>query len=162
MHENAVLINRFYEAFARRDADGMAACYAPDATFSDPAFPDLKGDEVGDMWRMLCERATGLRIEHRDVVADDANGRAHWEAWYEFGPRKRAVHNVIDAEFRFAGGRITRHVDTFDFAKWSRQALGPIAWLLGWTPILQRRVQATTRDQLARWRQKHGRPPNPP
>ena len=52
---NAALINRFYEAFARQDGETMAACYAPDAHFHDPVFQDLHGDEVGAMWRMLCE-----------------------------------------------------------------------------------------------------------
>jgi ketosteroid isomerase-like protein len=156
-HPNALVITRFYEAFARLDAETMASCYAPDATFSDPAFPDLRGTEVGDMWRMLTERATGLKVTHSDVVADDSKGTAHWEAWYEFGPRKRPVHNVIDAAFTFRDGQIATHADTFDFKRWSRQALGPIAILLGWTPILQRRVQATTKSQLKRWREKHGR-----
>lgn len=31
-------MDRFYEAFARRDAAGMAACYHRLATFEDPAF----------------------------------------------------------------------------------------------------------------------------
>ena len=154
-HPNAKLITSFYEAFARRDAEAMAACYAPDARFSDPAFPDLKGGEVGDMWRMLCERATGLRVEHSGVVADDANGRAHWEAWYEFGPRKRPVHNVIDAEFRFEAGRITQHIDTFDFARWSRQALGPIGLVLGWTPLVRNKVRRSAATALASWEAKH-------
>ena len=34
--ENADLIERFYAAFAARDGGAMAACYAPDARFSDP------------------------------------------------------------------------------------------------------------------------------
>jgi hypothetical protein len=132
----------------------MAACYAPDARFSDPAFPDLRGDEIGDMWRMLCEAAPELTVEHSEVTADDARGRARWDARYPFGPGKRAVHNVITAEFEFADGRIVRHTDTFDFWRWSRMALGPIGLLLGWTPILRGRVQATVAKQLARWRQK--------
>src|SRR6478672_11208014 len=40
--DNADLIRRFYSAFAARDADTMAACYAPDARFSDPVFTDLR------------------------------------------------------------------------------------------------------------------------
>ena len=45
-HPNAALIERFYEAFQRRDVDAMAACYAPDVTFSDPVFVGLHGGEV--------------------------------------------------------------------------------------------------------------------
>jgi len=153
-HPNALLVTRFYEAFARRDAEGMAACYAPDVRFSDPAFPDLRGPEAGDMWRMLCERATELKVEHSGVEADDTRGKAHWEAWYPFGPGKRPVHNVIEAAFEFRDGLIVRHDDTFDFWRWSRMALGPTGMFLGWTPFLRNKVQATTKEQLAKWRAK--------
>ena len=55
-HPNEELIARFYAAFADRQGDVMAACYAPDARFSDPVFTDLIGREPGDMWRMLTGR----------------------------------------------------------------------------------------------------------
>ena len=35
---NAATITKFYEAFARLDADTMAQCYAPDVTFDDEVF----------------------------------------------------------------------------------------------------------------------------
>ena len=35
MHPTAQLIQRFYDSFGRRDADGMLACYAGGVTFSD-------------------------------------------------------------------------------------------------------------------------------
>ena len=68
---NESLIERFYGAFGRRDGAAMAACYAPDATFSDPVFPDLRGEEPGAMWRMLTGRADDLRIELLGHEADD-------------------------------------------------------------------------------------------
>lgn len=64
MHPNATLLHEFYGAFAAHDADRMVACYAPDAEFSDPVFPLLRGDEVRAMWRMLCE---GKIAAHRDA-----------------------------------------------------------------------------------------------
>ena len=57
------LIERFYAAFDRKDGDAMAACYAPDARFSDPAFGELRGAEPGAMWRMLTSQAR--RPRHR-------------------------------------------------------------------------------------------------
>jgi ketosteroid isomerase-like protein len=42
MHPNAALIERFYAAFAARDAAGMQACHYPDIVFSDPAFGGLR------------------------------------------------------------------------------------------------------------------------
>ena len=60
-HED--LIKRFYAAFAAHDGYTMASCYAPNATFSDPVFTDLKGEEPGAMWRMLTGRADDLTVE---------------------------------------------------------------------------------------------------
>jgi ketosteroid isomerase-like protein len=141
MSSNTDLIRRFYSAFQQRDAEGMVACYAPEVRFSDPVFPDLVGDRAKGMWRMLCARGKDLRIEFRDVAADETRGRAHWEAWYTFSASGRQVHNVIDAEFRFANGLIIEHRDRFDLYRWTRQALGTTGVLLGWTPIVQGKVR---------------------
>ena len=138
---NAALINRLYEAFARTDGEAMAACYAPNAHFSDPVFTDLNGPEVGAMWRMLCERASDLEIVHSAVEADGARGSAHWEADYTFRTGRK-VHNVIDAGFRFEDGLIADHIDSFDLWKWTRQALGPIGVVLGWSPPVQGKIRS--------------------
>lgn len=153
MHANAQLITDFYSAFSRQDAAPMRAAYGPEAHFTDPAFPDLRGADVGDMWTMLCGQAQEFRLEFRDVRADDTTGSAHWEAWYRFGG-KRKVHNVIDARFTFAGGKIARHLDSFDFWRWSRQALGPAGWVLGWTPLLNSAVASRARAALTAWQKR--------
>ena len=72
MHPNESLIRDFYAAFARRDAEAMAARYDPDVFFSDPVFPRLRGAEAGDMWRMLLSRATDLAVTLDEASADDA------------------------------------------------------------------------------------------
>jgi ketosteroid isomerase-like protein len=153
-HPNEALVDGFYRAFAEGDAEKMARSYAPDVHFSDPVFTDLRGESAGDMWRMLCGQAKDLRIEHRDVVADDTAGTAHWEAWYTFSATGRKVHNVIDAAFRFEDGLIVRHEDTFDFGAWSRQAIGVPAVLLGWTGLIQKKVRSTAGAQLSRFSKK--------
>ena len=129
----------------------MTACYHPDATFSDPAFPGLTGEQPGMMWRMLCERADDLEIRFRDVKADDHGGSAHWDADYMFSTTGRMVHNSIDAVFTFEDGLIRTHVDTFYFYAWSRMALGVSGLLLGWTPFLRNKVSSTARGQLDRY-----------
>jgi ketosteroid isomerase-like protein len=148
MHPNAETIQRFYTAFAARDAAGMAACYADDVVFSDMAFGELRGAKAGAMWQMLCERGKDLKIEFRDVEADDRSGKAHWEAWYTFARTGRKVHNVIDASFEFRDGKIVRHTDSFDLWRWSRQAIGPAGLLLGWTGFFARKLQAQAGQQL--------------
>ncbi len=145
----AETIERFYAAFARKDGDAMAACYAPDVRFSDPAFGELRGAEAGDMWRMLTGRATDLAI----TLAEHDDTSAHWLADYQFGATGRKVHNDVRATFVFdAGGLITEHDDRFSFHAWSRQALGPVGLLLGWTPPLQKKVRAQARGGLEEFR----------
>jgi ketosteroid isomerase-like protein len=148
VHPNAALVERFYRAFQARDAATMAACYHPEIVFSDPVFPELRGRDAGAMWAMLCARAQDLAIEFGDVHADDARGRAHWDARYTFSPTGRRVHNVIDAAFDFRDGLIVRHIDHFAFWRWARQALGPAGWALGWTPMLRNRVRSEGRRGL--------------
>lgn len=156
MHPNAELIQRFYTCFRNRDGAGMAACYHPEVRFSDEVFPDLRGPQAGAMWQMLCERAKDLKVEFRDVEADDRVGRAHWEAWYPFSATGRQVHNKIDARFEFKDGKIIAHRDRFDFWTWAAQALGPIGRLLGWSGFLKGRVRQEAAKNLEAFVPKPG------
>ena len=152
--DNESTIRRFYDAFAKRDGETMAACYADDAAFSDPVFPERKGDEVGSMWKMLCERGKDLEITYSDVEVDGDSGRARWEAHYTFSGTGRHVHNRIQASFRFRDGKIVEHTDDFDFWSWTRMALGLPGVLLGWSPMIRNKVRATAAKSLQLWRAK--------
>jgi len=128
--------------------------------FEDEVFTLDGKREVAGMWRMLCQnvQARGRedwKLEWRDVLATADRGQAHWDAWYRFTATGRMVHNSIEAKFTFdPSGRILRHRDSFDFWRWSRQALGMPGMLLGWTPMLRNKVRAraaaSLRDHLAR------------
>ncbi len=142
------LIERFYGAFAARDGDTMAACYTPDAKFSDPVFTDLRGPEPGAMWRMLTDRATDLRVELLEHGAEGDRGSAHWQAHYTFTQTGRPVMNDVHASFRFRDGLIAEHEDSFNFHGWARQALGASGLLLGWTPIVRNAVRRRARAGL--------------
>jgi ketosteroid isomerase-like protein len=148
---NEATIRRLYDALDRKDGDAMAACYAPDATFTDPAFGELRGPQVGGMWRMLTARATDLRVLLDYVQADGNAASARWVAEYTFAATGRRVRNVGEATFAMRDGLIRHHVDAFPFWRWSRQALGAPGWLLGWTPVLRSKVRANARRQLERF-----------
>lgn len=156
MHPHAELLERFYQSFQKRDADGMAACYHQDVEFSDPVFPDLKGDRARGMWQMLCERGKDLELEFSGISADDTSGKAHWEARYTFGATGNKVHNIIEAEFTFADGLIKTHRDTFDLWRWAGQALGVSGKLLGWTPFVQNKVRGQADKGLSIFMSKRG------
>lgn len=144
---NRELIERFYEAFGRCDGAAMSACYRDDAHFHDPAFGDLRGSEVGAMWRMLTDRATDLKIELHEREAGEESGSAHWIARYTFSTG-RPVVNDIRATFRFADGLIADHLDDFDFRHWARQALGPAGNLVALVPPLRSKARGRARGQL--------------
>ena len=147
--DNKRTIERFYAAFDAHDGDAMAACYAPDARFSDPVFPGLTGSEPGAMWRMLTGRSDDLRVELLEHDAGDTAGSAHWHATYTFTQTGRPVQNDVHATFRFTGdGLVAEHTDSFSFHAWSRQALGAPGLLLGWTPVLRGATQKKARASL--------------
>jgi ketosteroid isomerase-like protein len=158
MHPNEALLHRFYTAFQTCDTAGMQVCYHPDVVFSDPAFGELRGGDVGAMWTMLCTRAKDLEIAFSGVSADAESGKAHWDARYTFTQTGRRVHNAIDASFRFRDGLIVRHDDRFPFWRWARQALGPAGLVLGWTPLLQAKVRKNARAGLAAYLRKAAAP----
>ena len=146
---NDALIVRFYGAFGRGDGEEMAACYHQDARFSDPAFGELRGADVGRMWRMLTEQASDLEIELVEHDADEASGTAHWIARYPFTDTGRHVVNDIRAQFRFRDGLIAEHDDRFDLRRWAAQALGTPGRILGFTPLLGPVVRRRARGKLA-------------
>lgn len=149
MADAAATIARLYSALEAGDGDAMALCYTTGATFQDPAFGRLEGPEVGAMWRMLTSRSSGIGVELRDHAATDTTGSAHWIATYRIGPKRRYVVNDVRAVFGFTpDGLIAEHLDSFDLARWGAQAIGPVAGVLGHTPLLGVFVRRTTRKQL--------------
>ena len=151
---NRELIRTLYGALGRKDGEAMAACYAPTARFRDPAFGELSGEEAGDMWRMLTDRAEDLSVELVEHEAGEDSGSARWIARYTFTQTGRKVTNNGRASFRFAGGLIVEHVDEFSFFAWSRQALGPLGLALGWTPLLPALFRRRARSGLDEFRAK--------
>jgi ketosteroid isomerase-like protein len=157
---NAELLKKFYSAFANLDVDTMASCYHENVEFSDPAFSLHGKNEVIGMWTMLC---TAVKEKGRDawqfnfsgIHADDVHGEAHWEPSYRFSATGRMVQNSIDAKFVFKDGLIISHIDTFDFWRWSRQALGVPGMLLGWSSFLKKKVRSQADANLAAFMAKN-------
>ncbi len=138
----------FYEAFKRKDAQTMGECYSDDVLFSDPVFPNLKGEEARKMWRMLCARSTDIKIDYQILLGRGQVVQVAWTARYTFSQTRRPVVNQVVAELTVEGDKIVSHRDRFSFWTWSRRALGPVGWGLGWTPILKAKVRAQARRSL--------------
>lgn len=145
------IIDRFYKAFSKADAETMAATYADTAEFSDPVFPRLNASEVRGMWRMLCSRASDLELSYVTRKLDAGHYQVDWDARYTFSKTGRKVHNKITADLFLKDGLIVKHRDNFSFWRWSRQALGLPGLLLGWTPLIQGAVRKEAAKGLAKF-----------
>jgi hypothetical protein len=150
---NAALITRFYTAFTALNGDDMAACYAPNATFKDPAFDLKNGNEAGSMWKMLTGRSKEFKLVFSNVKGTETGGSADWVANYLY--QKNPVENGIHSEFKIENGLIVEQVDTFDFHKWASQALGTPGWLFGWLPFFHNTVRGKAMDQLKKYMAKN-------
>ena len=148
------VVGQFYEAFARKDAATMAACYHRDATFEDPAFGPLDREAVCAMWAMLLGRSTDLAVTHQLLSEEGGTVRAHWEARYTFTRTGRPVLNRIEATITLEDGLIRTHRDVFSFWAWARQAFGPVGLAVGWTPWFQRKVRGEALRSLAAFRSR--------
>lgn len=144
------VLEHYFAALTQRDTAAIAALYSDTARFHDPVFPVLNADEVRGMWRMLL-RAPDLQINAWVDRADNLAAEGRWEAHYDFGPSRRRVVNRIRTRIEVEQGCIQVQVDQFDFWRWSRMALGPLGWALGWTGWLRERVQRQARARLDRF-----------
>ena len=149
------LIETFYTAFQKRDAETMVSCYHDNIIFRDPAFGELNNGEAKAMWRMLCQNAVDLSIKFSGVNASLKNGSAHWEAWYRFSKTGRKVHNIVEAEFEFKDSKIIKHTDTFNLHKWASQALGWKGKLFGGTTYFKNKMQRQTNQVLIDFMKKN-------
>jgi ketosteroid isomerase-like protein len=150
---NLATIERLYAAMQRHDGEGMAACYADGATFTDPVFVGLRDGETQDMWRMLVGRSRDMTVELVEHDVDGDTGTANWVARYTFGQTGRPVVNDVHSMFRFDdAGLIVEQLDDFDFWRWARQALGPLGLFAGWTPVVLHSVRDKARSGLAAYR----------
>jgi len=153
MSNHKALIETFYKAFQQKDYQTMGQCYHPEAYFRDEAF-ELNGKQIGAMWHMLCERGTDMKMTF-SVSENSGKVTAHWEPTYTFSQSGRFVHNIIDATFEFRDGLIIKHIDSFSFWSWSRQALGLAGLVLGWTPLLRNKVSTMADSNLRKFIVKH-------
>lgn len=148
MNANEQLIYKFYTCFQNKDYKGMQECYADNATFSDSVFVDLNAKQVKAMWQMLITTGKDLKLDFKNISADDKTGKAHWDAYYTFSKTGNKVINKIGARFIFENGKIIMHTDTFSFYNWAKQALGFTGLLLGWTPFLKNKIRTIAMKSL--------------
>lgn len=129
--KNEETVQKFYTALQNKDLDTLLSLYHPDAVFSDPAYPNLKGDKLKSMWKLITGSDT-LEVAFRDVKANaDGSVSGHWDGDYTL-IKGNPIHNSIDSTFKFKDGKIISHTDSFSFSKWADQAFpGVLGKFLG-------------------------------
>ena len=136
-----LLVESFYDAFARKDDITMHKCYHPAAHFSDPVFQDLNAEKTKAMWSMLLSRGGDLVVDLTHIEQREQEVHAKWEAHYSFTQTGNKVHNQISAKMEFRDGLIVRHTDHFDLYKWCQMAFGWKGTLIGWAPFFQSKIR---------------------
>jgi hypothetical protein len=58
------------------------------------------------------------------------------------------VHNTIDSTFEAQDGVIVVQPGPFNFWKWTRMALGANGKMLGWTPLVRKKVRTMATKRL--------------
>lgn len=155
IHENARLLQRFFESVQAHDHPATAACYHPSATFEDIAFYLKENKRIHAMWHMISLSDLELSYEIED--ADDLRGTARWQACYTFEStdedRNRKVHNELKSRFTFKDGLISQQVDDSNAWNWSMQALGPVNGFVAWLIPAVRRGKAM--EKLDKFIEEH-------
>lgn len=155
MPTNADIISRFYNAFTQLDHETMNSCYSDDIVFSDPAFGLLRGDEVKNMWEMLCTNAKDFSLTFSNIeLLDEEYATCNWVATYTFSKTGRKVVNRIKAFMKLKDGKIIEHSDAFRLSTWAAQALGWKGQLFGWMGWMKRRIQQNARKKLIQFIEK--------
>lgn len=142
------LAHRFYSAFQKKDFETMNKCYDEKAQFTDPAFGDLNAKQTKAMWHMLCTRAFDLEINYRILQSKPDFVKVEWIAEYTYTTYQTQVRNVVTSNIKLENGLIVDQKDSFNFWKWSRQALGFTGLYLGWTPMLKSTVRKSVHKTL--------------
>ena len=148
MTQNEELIRHFYTSFQNKEVKAMQDCYADSASFSDPVFTNLNAKQVRSMWAMLIKSGKDMQIEFKNISGNDTGGSAEWDAYYTFSATGNKVVNRVKASFIIENGKITKHIDNFDFHTWAKQALGFTGLVLGWTTFLRNKISTKAKGNL--------------
>jgi uncharacterized protein len=126
IHRQRVL--NFLEAFSAGDVEGALACCSDDVDYKANApidiLPHLERRhgkaEVGEMWRTVHARYSGMRYEVPIIVAEADKVAATIRAFFRKRSNGRVVQFDIAAFYTFRDGRIAEIreiMDTFDLVQ---------------------------------------------
>lgn len=157
-HTQTDIPEKLYRALNDRDYKAMWKLYSPKATYSDPAYGQLRGAEIKAMWHQLCSRNTDLEAEVLEVDnIDDRTISYTWKAYYTHAMYNGEIENVIEGEIMLdEKGHIISQHETYSLWKWFSMALGIAGKLLGWRRSMKDNLQRSVRKSLNDFMEKKG------
>jgi SnoaL-like domain len=149
MNNDERLVEKFFMAFKKFDANTMNACYSEDVAFYDPMFELLRGNAARSMWMMLSKSAREFSLEYDSIKnLEDGYYTCNWCASYTFSKTGRGVVNKIKAHFKIENGLIIEHSDAWSIQKWSEQAIGFMGKFFGWAGFFRKKLKNTAKRNL--------------
>jgi len=134
------IVQRFAEAFNRRDVGGLLACFTPDATYHDGFYGGHAGtDQLRAMFERMYREGRDYRWTMDRIVESATHAMAEWTFTYVVSdaiPRSagRAIRFRGMSVFELVDGKVAAYREHFDS--------GPALLQLGFAPNSLARVLA--------------------
>lgn len=141
MHPNEQLLEKFFNALQRKDINAVIECLDQEVVYSDPIFKNLQGRTTRAYWHMMLEKLPDLKVEYKNIKANDNSGSACWYCIYNYTKTDRLIRYKIKAKFKFKDGKIFSHTDSYSLWRWAGKALGLTGYFLGFTAFVRNQIR---------------------
>jgi limonene-1,2-epoxide hydrolase len=120
MNENIALVQRFCEAFSRRDPDEILEFFTDDAVYHNMPMPPMTGKPaIRNVLDMFLKPAQSVEFAMLHIAGD--GDVVHTERIDRFDMGEKKVELPVAGVFEIRDGKIAAWRDYFDMATWTRQ-----------------------------------------
>jgi hypothetical protein len=127
-------VRRLLHGLASHDAGLLLSVYHPQASYTDPVHPDIRGARLGWLIRYRLAHFEHLQGEPLWIRGDERKGQMQWRlSWRRRGATGQGRLTLLTT-FSFWEDAIVRQVDEFQPWACLRQTRGLSGLALGWLP----------------------------
>jgi limonene-1,2-epoxide hydrolase len=118
--ENIALVEKFCQAFSRRDADEILSFFTEDAVYHNMPMPPMTGKQaIRNVIDMFLKPAQAVDFEMLHIAGE--GDIVHTERIDKFDISGKKVELPVAGVFEVKDGKIAAWRDYFDMATWTRQ-----------------------------------------
>jgi limonene-1,2-epoxide hydrolase len=118
--DSTALVQRFCDAFARRDIDEILGFFTEEAVYHNMPMPAMTGKPaIRSVLQMFLGPATFAEFEVLNIAASGDVVLTERIDRFEVGGKK--IELAVMGTFEVTGGKIAAWRDYFDMAAWTRQ-----------------------------------------